>query len=551
MNAIQKQVAWARRRLALLEYLRWLPWIWTPIFAVAALAMLVPKIWSLPVQNGIWNLSWLGGACLLGLIGAAAMTYRRRPTILAAATEIDRRFRLKERVSSALLLSDSERGTPVGEALIEDASRRISGIDVPQEFRIHSSPWQLLPLCPVALALFVGLFLQDTQPATASVDPAAVTPPPRSTELLKKQLAERRKELEEKGLKDATKLFSKIEQQLGAQDKKKEDGQKDVMIKLNDVTKMVKERQQEVGDVKELKHRLENLQSIPSGPADRVAKAIREGDFKKAADLMKELQKELAAGKLSAEKRAELQKQLEQMGNSLKELTAKHAENRDALKKEIDKAQQAGDFAKAGMLQDQLDKMAKIDSPMQSTQKMAQQLSDASKQLGQGKTGEASKQLGEMGKQLEQMAQNESELKSLDEALEQLSECKESMQCSNCQGNGCEQCQGLGNIGMAGDGKGKGDGDGLGEGEGRGDRPESQGDVNSYDSQVRGKLGKGKAVRVGTADGANIAGPVLEEIREAVEAAKVDEDDPLTNVRLPRGHRNHVQQYFDAVREGE
>ena len=239
------------------------------------------------------------------------------------------------------------------------------------------------------------------------------------------------------------------------------------------------------------------------------------------------------------------------MGNSLKELTAKHAENRDALKKEIDKAQQAGDFAKAGMLQDQHDKMAKIDSPMQSTQKMAQQLSDASKQLGQGKTGEASKQLGEMGKQLEQMAQNESELKSLDEALVQLSECKESMQCSNCQGNGCEQCQGLGNIGMAGDGKGKGDGDGLGEGEGRGDRPESQGDVNSYDSQVRGKLGKGKAVRVGTADGANIAGPVLEEIREAVEAAKVDEDDPLTNVRLPRGHRNHVQQYFDAVREGE
>ena len=42
-----------------------------------------------------------------------------------------------------------------------------------------------------------------------------------------------------------------------------------------------------------------------------------------------------------------------------------------------------------------------------------------------------------------------------------------------------------------------------------------------------------------------------EAIKEAMEAASSADENPLTNLRLPREQREQAQQYFDAVREGQ
>ena len=111
-------------------------------------------------------------------------------------------------------------------------------------------------------------------------------------------------------------------------------------------------------------------------------------------------------------------------------------------------------------------------------------------------------------------------------------------------------CQGFGD-GMGMGQNQNGEGDGLGEGRGRGDRPERETDTQYYDSQVRGKVGQGRAVVVDYVTGNNLAGEAREGIKASLETAKKAIDDPLAGQRLPKGHRQQAEQYFDAFREGE
>lgn len=96
-----------------------------------------------------------------------------------------------------------------------------------------------------------------------------------------------------------------------------------------------------------------------------------------------------------------------------------------------------------------------------------------------------------------------------------------------------------------------GEGDGLGRGSGAGDRPESEVDTNTYETQVRGNVKKGKAIIAGFADGPNRKGISREDVKHAVQSILSEESDPSENQTLPRTEREHAQQYFDQLREGK
>ena len=78
---------------------------------------------------------------------------------LDAAIEIDHRFGLAERVSSAYILSAADRDTPMGQALVEDAVRAIARVDVAPGFRLSLSRAALLPLVPAVVAFLLSVFL--------------------------------------------------------------------------------------------------------------------------------------------------------------------------------------------------------------------------------------------------------------------------------------------------------------------------------------------------------------------------------------------------------
>ncbi len=55
-------------------------------------------------------------------------------------------------------------------------------------------------------------------------------------------------------------------------------------------------------------------------------------------------------------------------------------------------------------------------------------------------------------------------------------------------------------------------------------------------------------VITGNVRGPNRPGEALEAIKEAMAAAETTEEDPLTNVRMPKAQLEQAEQYFNQIR---
>ena len=102
---------------------------------------------------------WAAAALLLGLFAAIVWIVATRRPALDAAIEIDRRFGLKERVSSTLALGPEDSQTEAGRALVDDAVRHVQRIDVATQFAPRPGKRILLPLLPGLPALLVALLI--------------------------------------------------------------------------------------------------------------------------------------------------------------------------------------------------------------------------------------------------------------------------------------------------------------------------------------------------------------------------------------------------------
>jgi hypothetical protein len=571
MEALRRQVAIAYRRLLMQRFLGTLAWCWFATFVIAAVGVAIPKFIPLEVDPLVWNAAWIGGAMVAGLLIAGLWTYLTRQSQLEAAIEIDRRFGLKERVSSTLALDESELATDAGRALANDALRRVERLDVESKFGIEVNRRSLLPLVP-AMAAFALLFVTDAirEVAASNSESLDITKQIKeSTEPLRKKLEERRKEAAEKGLKDAADLFKQLEEGARELTKRDEVDRKQALSKLNDLQKQLEQRREKLG-AERMKEQLDNLKNLKSGPADKVANALKEGDFKKALDEIEELKKQLAKGDLDSKKQEELKNQLAEMQKKLQEAVEGQKKLENDLEKQIAKAQaqipnpeelkkQIQELINQGRkedaeklrqqaqkmaenlekLQQQLAKMQQGGPQMEQLQQMADKLGQCAACMGQGDKAGAQKALEALQKELGQMQMKADELVMLEMAIDQIGECK-----GDCNGEGDK-------LGKGGKGKGDGKGDGLGEGQGQGARPIAKDDVAFRESQVSQNIGKGKAVITGEVDGPNIKGRVEQEIQQQMEASKREASDTVIRQRLPRSQRDHAKEYFDALREGK
>jgi hypothetical protein len=313
------------------------------------------------------------------------------------------------------------------------------------------------------------------------------------------------------------------------------------MAKLNDLAEELKRRRQELGRRDQIRSQLNSLKHLKPGPAEKMARAIKDGDFGKALEELRNLQSQLRDESLSDRQRADLAEQLKQMAEKVQELADAHEEAKRQLQREIEQRLKEQDLMGAGQLQRKLDQLNMRNPKMDRLRQMASQLGQCAKCTGEGDGQSAAAQLDELAQGLEQMATELEELEMLDDVMDQLSQAKDSMNCPGCNGLGCGMCQGLGDMA----------GFGLGEGRGQGERPESETDTSFYQSQVRAEIGRGQAVVVDSVPGRNVAGQARQEIRDAIESAKRSSDDPLVGRRIPREHRRQVDQYFEALRTGE
>jgi hypothetical protein len=548
MNQIRKQVARARRRLWLELLLNRLIRCWFVTLLAAAVAIAVPKLVAIESLPTWWTAAWFGGALGVGLVVALSWTWLHGRSELDAAMEIDRRFQLKERIASSLSLPPEVTDTPAGRALVSDALRAIGRLEIDQRFRIDLGRAAWLPLGPALLALLLIAFVDNKQ-AQSSPDPASAKLTKQelnnTTESLRKQLVERRKEAAKQGLKEAEALLLEMDKSVEKLAAKNNVDRKQALVKLNDLASQLNERREKLGGDNELKKQLAGMKDFSRGPADKLVEAMKSGQWDKAKQELENLKKQVESGKLDDASKKELQQQMKQLQEKLEQAASDRKAAIDELKKQVAEQKKKGNLAEAGQLQQKLDQLQKQQRQSQQLGQLAKQLAQAQQAMQQGDQQAAAKAMEQMLQQLDQMKQQMNEGDMLDAAMDQLEMAKNAMGCKECMGMGCEACQGglNGKFGKTGNG--------MGPGQGYGPRPDEKNDVAFRDSQVKQNARAGAAVITGEADGPNIRGDVREEIKQEMASQGSEPADPLIIEQLPKTQRENAEEYFNRLRDGE
>jgi septal ring factor EnvC (AmiA/AmiB activator) len=552
MDQIRKQVSRARRRLWVELFLNRLIRCWFATLLIAAVAVAVPKLFTIQNLPASWATAWIGGAVGVGVLVALVWTWLRGRSELEAAMEIDRRFELKERVASSLSLPPEAADSEAGRAVVNDAIRAINRLDIDDRFRIHVGRAAWLPLGPALLAALLVVLVDDKQSQNAAnATSQAVTKEAvqNSTEASRKKLEEIRKEAAKKGLKEAEDLLLQMDKKV-ENIAKKEGDHKQALVKINDLAKELAERREKLGSDNELKKQLAGLKDFSKGPADKMMDAMKNGNWDKAKQELQKLNDQLKSGKMSESSAKELQKQIEQLKQKLEQASADRKAAIDDLKKQIDEQKKQGHLAEAGKLQQKLDQLQKQQKQSKQLQQMAKQLAQAQQALQQGDKKGAAKAMDQMMQQMQQMQKDMKEGEMLQMAMDQLEMAKNAMDCPECHGKGCEKCQGNMNGNFMSNHMGK-DGDGMGYANGAfGKRPEEKNDVNFRDSQVKQNPGKGAAVIAGEAEGPNMRGNVAAVIQQEVAAKGAKAADPMVIEQLPKAQRENAEEYFNRLRDG-
>ena len=553
MNRIEYQVRSARRRLILGAFGRALCVSLFVAILVATFAIAAPAIWVMDIDAQSWTYGWIIGAAVVAILSAAVYAFTTAPAVGEVATEVDKRFELRERLSSSLSMDERERESDFGIALMTDAEKRASQLAVADRFQLKPSKLGWLPVALVPVLALVLFLVEPAKETVASSDTKAsakeLEQVKKVAEQLKKRIQQQRKKADAQNLTEAKELFEKMEAKLDKLTNKKQLDKKQAMIAMNDLKKQLEERRGKLGSPDEMKKMLSQLKSMENGPAEEFAKKLEKGEFGKAQELVKELAKKMKDGKLSDKEKEQLKKQLNQMQKQMEKAAQQHEQKKQELQQKIDQARREGRSGDAAKMQQQMNQMQQQDGQMQQMQQMAQSLKKASDAMKQGDAQKAADAMQEMSDQLGEMADEMSELEDLQSTLDQLSQSKNQMRCKNCGGAGCKDCQGMGQG--QGQGQGEGEGNGLGEGNGRGDRPENETDTDTYETQVRGDVKKGRAIIAGLADGPNKKGVTREELKSVIEGAISEKSNPLESQALPRAEREHVEQYIKSVRTGK
>lgn len=545
MEALQRQVRVARRRLALQRFLAAAPWCLFVTLLAAAAAVTLDKF--VPLVGEPWQ--WLAGGAVAGLVTALGWTWWRGGSTLEAAIEIDRRFGLKERLSSALSLAPADCNTAAGQALLNDATRRVAALEVGDRFGLKVGRWSWLPALPAGAALLVILLVDPAARQTQASGATAADVQKqlqKSASKLQQKLAERRKQAEQDGLKEAESLLERLERGTKEMSQAAGADRKQTLVKLNDLAKELEKRRDQLGGAERLQQQLNQLKDLQRGPADELARALRQGDFAKAAQELEKLRQQLADQKLDEKQREQLAQQMQAMQDKLNKLADAQQQALDDLAKQIADKQKAGQAAEAQELQQKLDQLKQQTGQSEILKQMATKFGQAAQQLREGKADQAAAQMQQMQSELSSLESQAAEAEMLQAALDEISAAKDSMNCRECDGEGCQACAG----GMRGN-RGMRQGQGMGDGRGEGDRPEQETDDGFYDTKVKQKVTRGTAVVTDRIDGPNIRGEVQEQINQQFEQAQTAPPDPLTDQPLPRQQREHARRYFEALREGK
>lgn len=517
-------------------------------FVVQPLVLETPPKWLRWTVLGV-----LSGA---GLLTAVLWTRRTAPSREYAALELDSRFDLRERVTTAVALTPDLRQTSAGQALVADAEAKVKPLSVSEKFPVKPR-WTaaLAPTFAVALVAVVlwwnPALLNWGQDAQAGTDKAETAKLSQNT-LQKKPTNPQAKKPDDLNKRDnKSAKLEELEKELAdLKDKYKDPFEETVeknrekvadLAPLEDkIKKFNEEKEQKLQQLQDKLSQLEKLKKdsdFDDGPAKELNDALAKGDLKKAEEEVDELRKKAKDKKLDKEDAQKLSKQLDKMKDELERL-ARDQERKDKLKKDIEQAKKEGKDAES--LERELEKMEQEQkAASELMEKLAQQMAGAKSALDKDDLEQVAEELAKAGKTLEQIEAEVEDLKEGDATLQRLKELRRAA-CEACEGEGKDKKPWNGKMSKSGKNNG---------GEGAGEREiNEKAEGNTVDERVRSPFDvKGKKSFGGLTKGQAFTKKTDKELGSAIEQAAQEAPTAAEVQRLPRDARESVKEYFEKL----
>jgi len=585
MNAIESQVARARRRLWLNRWIGQWGWSLSIATGVWLLVWIADRLFSLHWPMGLAALAGVG----LSLAASVVWLMLTRDSAHLAAAALDSAAGLRERVSTSLdVQADSPNAFEA--AVVSDAERSVTGLTPRKFLPVRWSGSLSISGAMLALALLSLLLpefdLLNREEAAAQAQELSARRNRVHKALSKpiavvKKVAQQNPDLDLQD--DADRLDDPLDgRRAGDTDfirretLKQLDHLRDALSKKADAEKFrshreTKKRLRQIGEPSDPKSELTELMShLAAGEFDAAEKEVKK---------RQNLQKQLEELEQKLKKAAENQRQEKQLNKQCKQqlqnsgLSEKEAESvLNALAKKDPKqlAKMAKDLAKRlkgqGVTQEQMKQMLKKmqkqmkqqKASCKQCQKMGQKMGQAAKSMEQGNMKQAGQKLEEAGDMLNEMEQLEQALNELESQLSDLEDAKDDLEgefdpdkddlaCDMCDGEGflpdgspCPKCN------RKGDKKGGG---GRGRGAGGRDRDDSA-KTSTVNRKAKTQRGKGGSIVAQQfVKGKQLKGESRVEFSEAIGAHEIETTDALNRDRIPRRYRKGVKRFFDRIED--
>jgi len=579
MSMLDQQVGRARRRLSNNVFLQWLSvgvllagGLWT-------LAILVVRLFALPVPlvYGAWV------AAVVAALFALIWTGVTRPSALHAAVTLDAAAGLKERLSTALLVRGL--ADPFARAAVNDAEKAASRLHVPAHIR-HRPPALWPWSTAVVLVALILLWFMPTVDLLAkgseseSRVPRAVVEAEQRT--IKAEFDERLNQLKELArenpdLKGVTEDLQPLELP-DTPGMTPEDVRRVAVKRIDAVSDKL---QRELGatsenPLSEMKRRLGQLQ--PQGGDKSTAKlseALAAGDLEGAKQALQSLAEQVQEAAQSASdpetqrRLAEMQEQLTRLADQVSKLSdtvqlQKELQNKAGLSEEqakklldelakMDPKQLEKELQKQlggqGLSQQQIQQLAKKiqqnQQAKQACQKLAQSLAKAAQGAQQCNSpggasagaSNAANALSDAASQLSDLEMSEQLAKELEARLSDLDRLRDDVCQGKCQGDYPGGRPGN-RIGRQGPNAGLGLGSRIGK-----EKAAYQTDPTKAKTRFQG----GTVIGQMLVDGPQVRGEASAEALTAAAAQVRDALDAIEREEVPRQYRKVLQEYFERL----
>lgn len=601
MDDLERQLGRVRRRLILFRALDWAAWATLGALVVVALLVGVSRLVPALAE-------WVSASALIlaAVVPAAAMagalaSLARRASLIEAALRADERLGLQERLSSALLLGRTAlAAAPVYTALEADARRHAASINPRRDFRYRlpaparHSVW---PAMAIGVLLFVppvSLFGPTQAPAPApmgrELPPLTERERQEQAAALRQLAREARQSAQETDAAADLELAARLERlsrevEMGIRDRK------DALAEMSRLNDELKVEQQRLQREKQPFRQLRGLQQADQ--TRDIQKALKDGDFAKAAEKMAELSQKI--GQMDAAEKQQLAKELEQLAESLKDSPAMAEALRQAAEAVEQMARQQQQQQAGGQQSSEQgagEKRPDQSPAAQSAGQKSQPGQKAGGKAGEGKGSESQQQdsasadaaaeaMQQAAQQMRDLQQMARQMQRLEQLQKSLTECQS--QCAGGNGtmgnsskpgssasasSGANQSGEMVQSGSASQQAGSQPSQGAGQfvegftpsesmgsggpGRGQGGNPPDDGSQATafVDTFIQGDKHDGEIIGIFDTDAPVPVGESRLNFETVPPALRQRAADSIKETEIPAGYRGPVRNYFEAIRSG-